>query len=148
MMSGVSLETCWASKKHWNNKFYYTVASCLLFLYNLYYEARIQGISIQFVLWCTDPGYFYTVCIMMHGSRNIKFLKFSLWPFRLWFYILWVRLSCRSMVFIAVRLFNLRNILLHNWVVDIHGSMHHNINLIEITNKMRPCSRIYYSNVT
>jgi len=28
MMSGLSLETCWAIKKHWNNKFYYTVASC------------------------------------------------------------------------------------------------------------------------
>jgi hypothetical protein len=34
-MSGVSLETCWAIKKHWNNKFYYTVASCWLFLYDL-----------------------------------------------------------------------------------------------------------------
>ena len=32
MISGVSLETCWAIKKHWNNKFYYTVASCWLFL--------------------------------------------------------------------------------------------------------------------
>ena len=31
-MSGVSLETCWAIKKHWNNKFYYTVAFCWLFL--------------------------------------------------------------------------------------------------------------------
>jgi hypothetical protein len=35
MVSGVSLETCWAIKKHWNNKFYYTVTTCLLFLYNL-----------------------------------------------------------------------------------------------------------------
>jgi hypothetical protein len=26
MMSGVSLETCWAIKKHRDNKFYYTVA--------------------------------------------------------------------------------------------------------------------------
>jgi len=26
--------------------------------------------------------------------------------------------------------------------------MQHNINLIEITNKMGPCSRIYYSNVS
>jgi len=32
MMSGLSLETCCAIKKHWNNKFYYTVASCWLFL--------------------------------------------------------------------------------------------------------------------
>jgi len=36
MKSCVSLETCWAIKKHWNNKFYYTVASCWLFLYDLY----------------------------------------------------------------------------------------------------------------
>ena len=35
MMSGVSLETCWAIKKHWNNKFYYTVPPCWLFLYDL-----------------------------------------------------------------------------------------------------------------
>jgi hypothetical protein len=33
MVSVVSLETCWAIKKQWNNKFYYTVASCWLFLY-------------------------------------------------------------------------------------------------------------------
>jgi hypothetical protein len=39
MMSVVSLETCWANKEHWNNTFYYTVASCWLFLYDLYYGA-------------------------------------------------------------------------------------------------------------
>ena len=32
MMSGVLLETCWAFNKFWNNKFYYKVASCWLFL--------------------------------------------------------------------------------------------------------------------
>jgi len=32
MMSGVPLETCWAFNKFWNNKFYYKVASCWLFL--------------------------------------------------------------------------------------------------------------------
>jgi hypothetical protein len=32
MMSGVPLETCWAFNKRWNNKFYYKVASCWLFL--------------------------------------------------------------------------------------------------------------------
>jgi hypothetical protein len=42
MMSGVSLETCGAIDKHWNNKFWYTVASCWLFLYDLYYDARIH----------------------------------------------------------------------------------------------------------
>jgi len=32
--------------------------------------------------------------------------------------------------------------------LDVRGSMHHNTNPIEITNKMRSCSRIYYSNVS
>ena len=32
--------------------------------------------------------------------------------------------------------------------LDIHGSVHRIINLIERTNKMQPCSRIYYSNVS
>jgi hypothetical protein len=41
-MRGVSLETCWEVKKHWNNKFYYTVASCWLFPNDLCYDARIH----------------------------------------------------------------------------------------------------------
>jgi len=32
MMSGMPLETCWAFSKSWNNKCYYRVASCWLFL--------------------------------------------------------------------------------------------------------------------
>jgi hypothetical protein len=32
MMSGVPLETCWAFNERWNNKLYYKVASCWLFL--------------------------------------------------------------------------------------------------------------------
>jgi len=32
MMSGMPLETCLAFNKFWNNKFYYKVASCWLFL--------------------------------------------------------------------------------------------------------------------
>ena len=31
-VNGVPLETCWASNKLWNNKFYYKVSSCWLFL--------------------------------------------------------------------------------------------------------------------
>ena len=42
MMGGVSPETCWAIKKHWNNKFYYTVAFCWFFLWDLCYDARIH----------------------------------------------------------------------------------------------------------
>jgi len=33
-------------------------------------------------------------------------------------------------------------------ILDVHGSVHDNTNCIEITNKMRLCSRIYYSNVS
>jgi len=32
MMSGMPLETCRAFNKFWNNKLYYNVASCWLFL--------------------------------------------------------------------------------------------------------------------
>ena len=32
--------------------------------------------------------------------------------------------------------------------LDVHGSLHRNIKLTERTKKMRPCSRIYYSNVS
>jgi len=31
---------------------------------------------------------------------------------------------------------------------DVRGSVHRNTNLIERTNKMRPCIRIYYSSVS
>jgi hypothetical protein len=33
-MSDMPLETCWAFNERWNNKFYYKVASCWLFLLN------------------------------------------------------------------------------------------------------------------
>jgi hypothetical protein len=42
MMGGVLPETCWAIKKHRNNKFYYTAAPCWFFLWDLYYDARIH----------------------------------------------------------------------------------------------------------
>jgi hypothetical protein len=42
MMDGVSPEICWAIKIHCSNKFYYTVASCWFFLWDLYYDARIR----------------------------------------------------------------------------------------------------------
>ena len=47
MMGGVLPETCWAIKKHWNNKFYYTVASCWFFQWDLYYDARIHKYQIN-----------------------------------------------------------------------------------------------------
>jgi hypothetical protein len=53
MMSDMPLETCWAFNKCWNNKFYYKVACCWLFLLS------------------------YTA---MHGSMNINPLNAELNP--------------------------------------------------------------------
>jgi hypothetical protein len=52
MTSGMPLETCWAFNERWNNKFYYKVASCWLFLQS------------------------HTT---MHGSTNIKFKNGLCW---------------------------------------------------------------------
>jgi hypothetical protein len=52
MMGSVLPETCWATKKHWNNKFYYMFASCWFFLWVLYYNARIHEHQVQCdILW-------------------------------------------------------------------------------------------------
>jgi len=50
MMSGVPLETCWAFKKPWNNKFYYKVASCWYF-YWVSIVGYIQLLHVFF--WAT-----------------------------------------------------------------------------------------------
>ena len=42
MMGGVSSETCWASYKYGIIKFWYVVASCWIFIYEFYYNARIH----------------------------------------------------------------------------------------------------------
>jgi hypothetical protein len=42
MMGGVSPETCWASYKYGIIKFWYIVASCWIFYYKFYYDARIH----------------------------------------------------------------------------------------------------------
>ena len=47
MMGGVSPETCWASYKYGIIKFWYTVASRWIFLYELYYDARIHEHQVR-----------------------------------------------------------------------------------------------------
>jgi hypothetical protein len=47
MISGIPLETCSAFNKFWNNKFYYKVASCWLFL--LIHTAMHGAINIKFM---------------------------------------------------------------------------------------------------
>jgi len=42
MMGGVSPETCWALSKYGLIKVWYIVASCWIFLYEFYYDARIH----------------------------------------------------------------------------------------------------------
>ena len=48
MMSGVPLETCWAFIERWNNKFYYKVAACRLFLLN--HTTMHGSINIKWML--------------------------------------------------------------------------------------------------
>ena len=62
MMGSVSPETCRAIKKHWNNKFYYTVASCWFFLLDLYYDAWIHEHHVQYLV----PDLYYDAWIHEH----------------------------------------------------------------------------------
>jgi len=72
MMGGVSPEICWAIKKHWNNKFYYTVVSCWFVLLILYYDARIHEHQICF-------GVLLNFCVRpFHGWREIHLTPLSL----------------------------------------------------------------------
>ena len=65
-------ETCWAIKIHWNNKFYYMVASCWFFLWVLYYNAwihehQVHSTSLSFT-WCRLNTWRYTTkCQYSHG---------------------------------------------------------------------------------
>jgi hypothetical protein len=71
MMSAVSPKTCWAIKKHWNNEFYYTAASCWFFLWDLYVDARIY--EHQAFLSCHKfPGlkYFLAQLNVKSGQRT------------------------------------------------------------------------------
>jgi len=71
MMDGVSPETCWAVKKHWNNKFYYTVASCWFFLWDLYYDARIHEHQVI----CNAA--LYVICVTFSGYIDLWNLNTS-----------------------------------------------------------------------
>jgi hypothetical protein len=47
---------CWVTEKHWNNKFYYTVASCWFFLWVWYYDAaRIHEHQVLRQVACSSP---------------------------------------------------------------------------------------------
>jgi hypothetical protein len=62
MMGGVSPETCWASYTYGIIKFWYIVASCFIFLYESYYDARIHEHQDQ--IWI----YKYLEVLFMDGA--------------------------------------------------------------------------------
>ena len=81
MMSGVSHETCWAIKKHKNNKFYYTAASCWFFLWDLCYDARIhehQTFKVLLKINCLMRFCELTAVYLSYETlKCILFTKFS-----------------------------------------------------------------------
>jgi hypothetical protein len=50
MMSGMPLETCWDFNQFWNNKFYYKVVSCWLFLLSHTTMHRSMNIKVSKIL--------------------------------------------------------------------------------------------------
>jgi hypothetical protein len=77
MLGGVSSETCWAIKKHLNNKLYYTVAFCWFFPWVLYYDARIHEHQIY---WDKD-SYCSELCEIVPWDLQIKFIR-KYWKIR------------------------------------------------------------------
>jgi len=69
IMGGVSPETCWASYKYEIIKFWYIVAFCWIFLYELYYDGRIHEYQVQkfllvycsFLTWMCPLSLFYFI---------------------------------------------------------------------------------------
>ena len=89
MMDDVSPETCWAIKKHWNNKFCLTVASCWFFLWvlsllNIHTSLRLHfNVLIRFrnSNYIFSIRYKLTATQKLHGMESFTFHKY------LWFYV-------------------------------------------------------------
>jgi hypothetical protein len=82
MMCGVLPKTCWAIKKHWNNKFYYTVASFWFFLCDLYYDARIHERQVYLIsLTDVKPRISVNVYRRLKETSNfqVTHLRLNLW---------------------------------------------------------------------
>jgi len=63
MMNGMLLETCWAFNEQWNNKFYYKVATCWLFL--LIHTAMHGYMNIKNKCYYFSSLMFMGPCIVM-----------------------------------------------------------------------------------
>ena len=68
MMGCVSPETCWAIKKHWDNKFYYTVASCWFFLWDS--REVVDIICFAFIRHQPQERYANNVCVLIKQMYN------------------------------------------------------------------------------
>jgi hypothetical protein len=69
MMSGVPLETCWAFNKLWNNKFYYKVASCWLFLLILKFLVTVVARSDK----CLEIAWHIFICLLCVDVDSFTF---------------------------------------------------------------------------
>jgi hypothetical protein len=74
MMGSVLPETCWAIKKHWNNKFYCMVASCWFFLWVLYYdvwihEHQVNVLNLNYYTLIHIPNFTFTFNVRL---RNVQ----------------------------------------------------------------------------
>jgi len=81
-MGGVSPETCWAIKKHWNNKFYYTVASCWFFLWDFGYTIFFPLCLMLCCLWWHFIVFIFSPTLLGLKVRieNYWNQNLELWP--------------------------------------------------------------------
>jgi len=135
---------------------YSNVMSVPLYSYNEPRCLKVLQLSVVFS-W---------VLVLFRNRTNVHILSYCI----LWrpvYYSGWKTAQIIPMIIYRI-IANIELVLKHNWrdvigyrrkrrrkltlfidylkKFDIHKSVHRNINLIERTNKMRPCSRIYYSN--
>jgi len=94
MMSGVSLETCWAFSKLWNNKFYYKAASCWYFYCAMNGCSGIVFAKFKMKYLCRHNYVFLESCsgisstqeapLKPHSSANLSRLCKQIAFFRTW----------------------------------------------------------------
>jgi len=80
MMGGMSPETCWAITKHWNNKFYYTVASSWFLLWVLLVYFLIKDSTPMWGTESTSRVYafvWHPVILLCLSQRRVRTLQTS-----------------------------------------------------------------------
>jgi hypothetical protein len=77
MISGMPLDTCWAFNERWNNEFYYKVASCWLFLLNLFYvyfcALKVHICLVHYTR--IYPLHYILQSLSKHVSLYVKFME-------------------------------------------------------------------------